>query len=140
MATIFAVKGQVGLVVILAALGAAFLQMQARRIIPPVLRVRPAALSAWHQLLGRVALVGFLLNSALCILVIVSLGFPPTPRYTLHTVLAVLCALVFGAKVWVVRRRVRWGMARLVPLGAALALLQLGVFLTSTLFVLAGLP
>lgn len=140
MATIFAVKGQVGLVVILAALGAAFLQMQARRIIPPVLRARPAALSAWHQLLGRVALVGFLLNSALCILVIVSLGFPPTPRYTLHTVLAVLCALVFGAKVWVVRRRVRWGMARLVPLGAALALLQLGVFLTSTLFVLAGLP
>ncbi len=140
LATILALKGPVGLVVFLAALGAAFLQMQARRIIPSVLPARVGVLVAWHRWLGRAALAGFLADSVFCLIVIAALGFPPTPRYTLHAVLAVSGALAFGAKVWVVRRKVRWGMARLVPLGAGLALLQAGVFLTGPLFALAGLP
>ena len=140
VAAVLALKGPVGLVVFLAVLGAALLQMQVRRIIPAVLPGRPAALVAWHRGLGRVALAGFLLNSALCLALIAGLGFPPTLRYMLHAILAVLCALAFGGKVWVVRRKVRWGVARLVPLGAGLAALQTGVFLTGTLFALAGLP
>lgn len=139
LATILALKGPVGLVVFLAVLGAALIQMQTRRLIPPVLRSKPASLSAWHRTLGRVALAGFLVDSAFCLVVIAALGFPPTPRYTFHAALAVLGALTFGAKVWVVRRKVRWGMARLLPLGAALALLQTGIFLTGPLFALAGL-
>lgn len=139
LVTILALKGPVGLGVFLAVLGAAFLQMQARRIIPPLFRDRPPSLLAWHRTLGRVALAGFLVDSAFCLIVIASLGFPPTPRYTLHAALAVFGALAFGAKVWVVRRRVHWGMARLLPLGATLALLQTGVFLTGPLFALAGL-
>lgn len=140
MATILALKGPVGLVVLLATLGAAFVQMHLRRLIPPVLRGRPAALAAWHRWLGRAALAGFLVDSAFCLAVIGALGFPLTPRYGLHAACAVLGAAAFGGKVWVVRRKVRWGMARLVPLGAGLALLQVGVFLTGPLFALAGWP
>ncbi|MGC8838226.1 MAG: hypothetical protein ACP5UM_07400, partial [Anaerolineae bacterium] len=133
MATILALKGPVGLAVFLAVLGAAFLQMQVRRILPPVLPGRPVTLVAWHRWLGRIALAGFLVDSAFCLVVIAALGFPPTPRYVLHALFAALGALAFGAKVWIVRRKVRWGTARLVPLGAGLALLQTGVFLTGTL-------
>lgn len=128
------VKGLIGLVVFVAALGALITQLQIRTKIPTIPGVKASALRVWHRWLGRVALWGFVLNSMLCLLV----GFYPAPRgdprHLVHSLLSVICAVVFLGKIWITRRKIRWGLRRIVPLGATLFILHVGVFLTATVF------
>jgi hypothetical protein len=128
------VKGLIGLIVFAAAAGALITQLQIRKVIPAIFRVKTPVLLNWHRWLGRVSLGGFVLNSVICMLI----GFYPAlrtdPRHLAHSLLSILCAVVFLGKVWVTRRRVRWGLQRIVPLGASLFVLQAGVFLTATVF------
>lgn len=139
-ATLLSLKGPVGLLVFLVVMGAGLTQMQVRGIVPALFKVRRTTLLAGHRWLGRAALAGFVLDSVFCVILALSWGFPVTPRYLLHSLFGVLGAAVFLGKVWIVRRRVRWGMARVMLWGAGLAVLQTGIFLTGTLFALAGLP
>jgi hypothetical protein len=141
--TLLFVKGLIGLIVFVAAVGALITQLQSRKLIPPILRLKPAALLNWHRWSGRVALIGVVLDGVICI----EIGLYPVlrtdPRHLIHSVLGVLLAGFFLGKVWAVRRKLKWAMKRIIPWGVAVFILQTGVFLSATLFAiwarLAGL-
>jgi len=134
--TLLFVKGLIGLIVFIAAIGALITQLQSRKLIPPILRLKPAALLHWHRWSGRVALIGVVLDSVICI----EIGLYPVlrrdPRHVIHIILGVLLAGFFLGKVWTVRRKLKWGMKRIIPWGIGVFILQAGVFLSATLFAL----
>lgn len=143
MNTLLFVKGLIGLIVFVAAIGALVTQLQSRKIIRPVLRLKPAALLQWHRWSGRVALIGVVLDSVICM----EIGLYPVlrwePRHVAHIALATLLAGFFLGKVWVVRRKLKWGLKRIIAWGIGVFVLQTGVFLSATVFAiwarLAGL-
>jgi hypothetical protein len=132
MDSLLFVKGLIGLVVFVAAIGALITQLQIRKKIPPVLKASPKVLRNWHLWMGRVALGGFVLDSTLCLLI----GLYPVPRtdprHLAHSILSTLCAAFFLGKVWITRRKVRWAMKRILFWGTLVFALQTGVFLTAT--------
>ena len=134
MDTLLFVKGLIGVIVFVAAIGALVTQLQIRKKIPPIIKAKPLTLLNWHRWLGRTALGLFVLNSVICLLV----GFYPAlradPRHLIHGLVAALCALVFLGKVWTTRGRIKPGLKRIVPIGVTLFILQTGVFLTATVF------
>jgi hypothetical protein len=134
MDSLLFVKGLIGLIVFVAALGALITQLQIRKKIPAILRAHPRMLRSWHLWMGRIALGGFVLNSMICLLV----GLYPAPRTDLrhlaHGILATLGVVFFLGKVWITRRRVRWAMKRIVPLGVIVFAFQTAIFLTATVF------
>ena len=136
MNTLLFVKGLIGLLVFLAAGGAALTQLQNRKLIGPLLPLQGPALLAWHRRLGRIALAGFVLNSVICL----ELGFYPAlrtdPRHVIHSILGVLLAIAFFGKVWVTRRKLRWGLRRIVIWGGVVFVLHAGVFASATIFAL----
>jgi hypothetical protein len=134
MDTLLFVKGLIGVIVFAAAIGALVTQLQIRKKIPPIIRAKTPTLLSWHRWLGRTALGGFVLNSTICLLVGLYPALRADPRHLLHGLLAVLCAAVFLGKVWTTRGRIKWGMKRILPLGVTLFVLQMGVFLTATVF------
>ncbi len=136
MNTLLFVKGLIGLIVIVPALIAFLTQAQIRKKIPPIFKANNPALLKWHRWTGRIALGGFVLNSVICLLIGVYPAFPFTPRYIAHSALSVLCTFVFLGKVYVTRRKVKWGIKRIVPWGIALFALHVGIFLTATVFAL----
>jgi len=134
MDSLLFVKGLIGLVVFVAAIGALITQLQIRKKIPPVLRASPKVLRNWHLWMGRVALGGFVLNSAICLLVGLYPAPRTDPRHLAHSILATLCVVFFLGKVWITRRKVRWAMKRIVPLGGLVFAFQTTIFLTATVF------
>ena len=134
MDSLLLVKGLIGLVVFIAAIGAAITQLQIRKKIPPVLKASPKVLRNWHLWMGRVALGGFVLNSTLCLLIGLYPAPRTDPRHLAHSILATLCVVFFLGKVWITRRKVRWAMKRIVPLGALVFVFQTVIFLTATVF------
>ncbi|UCC63952.1 MAG: hypothetical protein JSV36_02505 [Anaerolineae bacterium] len=136
MDSLLFVKGLIGLAVFIAAIGALITQLQIRKKIPPVLRARPQVLRNWHLWMGRVALGGFVLNSTLCLLIGLYPAPRTDPRHLAHSILATLCVVFFLGKVWVTRRKVRWAMRRILPLGMFVFALQTAIFLTATVFAL----
>jgi hypothetical protein len=134
MDSLLFVKGLIGLIVFVAAIGALITQLQIRKKIPAVLRAHPRTLRNWHLWMGRTALGGFVLNSMLCLL----LGLYPAPRtdlrHLVHGILGTLGAAFFLGKVWITRHRVKWAMKRIVPLGLLVFALQTAIFATATVF------
>jgi len=128
------VKGLIGALVFLAAIGALITQLQMRKRIPAIIKAGPKVLRQWHLWLGRVALGGFILNSTICLLI----GLYPTPRtdvrHLTHGILATLGAVLLLGKGWATRRRVKWAMKRIVTFGILVFALQAAVFLTATVF------
>jgi hypothetical protein len=128
------VKGLIGVLVFLCAVGALLTQLQMRKRIPPIIRAQPKALRRWHHWFGRAALAGFVLNSTICSLI----GLYPVPRtdfrHLAHSILAALCLLVFLAKGWITRLRIKWGMKHILNIGWLLFALQSMVFVSATVF------
>jgi hypothetical protein len=138
MNTLIFVKGLTGCIVFLAAVVATLLQLQTRKLIPAVFPLKGARLTRWHLWMGRTALGGTLFVSVVCILI----GFYPIPRldprHLIHIALGLLTALAFAGKLFIVRRRVRWGMQHMLPLGLGMLTLQVGIFASATAFALWG--
>ena len=128
------VKGVIGVLVFLAAIGAFVIQMQMRKRIPPIIKASPKVLRQWHLWLGRTALGGFVLNSMICLLI----GLYPAPRidvrHLAHGILAAVGLALLLGKALATRRKVKWAMKRIVPIGIAVFALQAAVFLTATVF------
>ena len=91
-------------------------------------------LRSWHLWMGRIALAAFVLNSVICLLVGIYPAFRSDPRHLVHGIVASLCIIVFLVKTWITRRKIKWGMKRIIVLGGMLFGLQSAVFLTSTVF------
>ena len=115
MNTLLFVKGLVGLIVFLAAIGALLMQLQTRKVFPPILKVKGPRLLTWHRWLGRTALAGMVFNGALCLLIGLYPALRSDPRHLAHSILAILLAIAFLSKVWVTRRKIRWGIKQILP-------------------------
>lgn len=128
------VKGLIGVLVFLAAIGALITQLQIRKRIPPIIRAGPKVLRQWHLWLGRTALGGIVLNSALCLLI----GLYPAPRtdarHLAHSAVATVGLALLLGKGLATRRKVKWAMKRIVTIGLVVFALQAAVFLTATVF------
>jgi len=55
-------------------------------------------------------------------------------RHVIHGILAVLTLLVVLGKAWITRRKIRWGMRRILVLGWLVFSLQSTVFVSATVF------
>lgn len=130
------VKGLIGLIVFVAATIAALLQLQIRKKIPAVFNPRGPVLLDWHRWAGRTALAGCFLNGAMCLMI----GLYPVlytgPRYLAHGSAAIVAAVVFAGKVMSQRRRIRWGVRNVLPIGLFLWSLQAAIFAVITLHAL----
>ena len=114
------VKGLIGVIVFVGATGAALLQLQLRRKIPPLFRGKPAVLLNLHRWLGRAALAAFVLNSTLCLTVSTYPGALRVPRYLAHGLVAALALGLFAAKLVSSRRHIQWGVRHALALGLSL--------------------
>jgi len=132
MQSLESVKGLIGLIVIVAATLAALIQLQIRKKIPAVFKPRGPVLLDWHRWAGRTALAGFFLNGVMCLMV----GLYPVlytgPRYLVHGSVAIVAAVVFAGKVWSQRKRNRWGVRNVLPVGLFLWSLQAAIFVVIT--------
>jgi hypothetical protein len=114
MNALFFVKGSTGLIVFSAAVFALLTQLQIRKISPAILNVKDPVLLTWHRWAGWIALGGFVLNRMICQLLGVYPTFPFEARHFAHGVLSVLCAVAILSKIWVTRRKVKWGKKRIL--------------------------
>jgi hypothetical protein len=121
-------KGTVGLIVFLAATGAALLQLQMRHKIPPLFRGKPAVLLNWHRWLGRTALVAFVMNASSCLISGSYYEALFLPRYLIHGIVAVIAAAIFCVKLISSRRRIKWGVRNALQLGVSLWAAQVLIF------------
>jgi hypothetical protein len=128
------VKGLIGVMVFLSAAGAALLQLQARKVIPPIIKRPGPFLLKWHRWLGRIALAGTVLNSVICVLIGLYPALRSDPRHLAHMTLGALLMVVFLSKLYALRRKFKWANKRALAWGAAVLALQAGVFLTATVF------
>ena len=134
MDTLLFVKGIIGVVVFVAAIIALLTQLQMRKRISPIIKASPKVLRSWHLWMGRIALAAFVLNSVICLLIGMYPAFRSDPRHLVHGLVASLCLVVFLGKTWITRRKIKWGMKRVVVLGIVLFSLQLAVFMSATVF------
>jgi hypothetical protein len=132
--TLLFVKGLIGVIVIVAAIGALLSQLQSRKLIPPVFRLVGPALLKWHRWLGRIALGGTVLNSVICMEIGLYPALRADSRHLIHIILGFALAIALLSKTWVMRRKLKWALKRAVPWGIAVFILQAGVFATATAF------
>jgi len=128
------VKGLIGLIVFIAAIGALATQLQSRKLIPAIFRLKGPALLKWHRWLGRIALGGTVLDGMLCMEVGLYPALRTDTRHLIHMAFGVLLAIALLSKAWVLRRKLKWALRRAVSWGIVVFILEAGVFGSATVF------